>query len=243
MTESIDYYSDPLVNISQNDPLLHREKLSLKLIQHIYQTGNKVVDIGCGEGKFLLKLQENGIPAKGCDFSKGYVKKCQSKKLDVIFADTNKSFPYNDKEFDIVYCGEVLEHMVNPDHFIQECFRILKEDGHLILTTPNLLAWYNRILMLGGVQPIPVEYSTIDSSVGAGIWKSFKKRMTPVGHIRVFTFDALRDILKMHGFTIKTVQSAIFDTGFPKVLWPLEHLFCLRPSMGSNFIALAQKKK
>ena len=53
----------------------------------------------------------------------------------------------------------MIEHLYNPDHMLEECRRVLKPGGLLIISTPNLQAWYNRILFLFGVQPIFYEVS------------------------------------------------------------------------------------
>jgi len=48
-------------------------------------------------------------------------------------------FPFNDNEFDTVLCCEIIEHLtLNPTHMLYEIHRILKPDGCLIITTPNV---------------------------------------------------------------------------------------------------------
>lgn len=48
-------------------------------------------------------------------------------------------FPFKDNEFDVVLCCEIIEHLtLNPTHMFYEAHRILKPDGCLIVTTPNV---------------------------------------------------------------------------------------------------------
>lgn len=51
----------------------------------------------------------------------------------------NYPLPFNDNEFETILNFETIEHLPNPKIFINELYRILKPDGHLVLTTPNIL--------------------------------------------------------------------------------------------------------
>ena len=117
----------------------------------------------------------------------------------------------------------------------------MKKDGYLIISTPNLLAWFNRILVPIGIQPLFVEPSTKSKLVGAGPLKRFKQDSVPVGHVRIFTLSALRDILEMHGFKILEVKGAIYESGFPKNVLKIDKLFSKRPTLSSHLVILAKK--
>ncbi|NEE21973.1 class I SAM-dependent methyltransferase, partial [Streptomyces sp. SID7499] len=62
--------------------------------------------------------------------------------------------PLADGCADAVLFSEILEHLVDPDQALDELRRVLRPGGHLMLSTPNLAAWYNRALLLAGVQPV-----------------------------------------------------------------------------------------
>ena len=79
----------------------------------------------------------------------------------------------------------------------------------LCITTPNLLAWYNRIFIALGISPFFVEYPTTDASVGYSILRS-RKENNPVGHIRIFHSRAVVDLLVKCGFRIHSIQAAEF---------------------------------
>ncbi len=67
--------------------------------------------------------------------------------------------PLADGCADAVLFSEILEHLVDPDQALDELRRVLRPGGHLMLSTPNLAAWYNRALLLAGVQPVFSEVS------------------------------------------------------------------------------------
>lgn len=89
----------------------------------------------------------------------------------------------------------MIEHLINPDHLIEEIYRVLKVDGHLVITTPNLASWYNRLLLLCGYQPcfsdISIKYSPN---------KPFQ--INPCGHLRLYTFNSLVFLLIKYNFNI-----------------------------------------
>ena len=102
-----------------------------------YITPNSsVCDIGCSENPVLLKTLSKKITlGVGLDYS--IPTSCIHKNLNFHSVDLNTfPLPLTAAQFDFVTMLAVLEHLENPHGIIQECFRILKKGGQLILTTP-----------------------------------------------------------------------------------------------------------
>lgn len=225
--------------------LLPREHLALQLLKPYLNTGRRFLDVGCGDGFFLTTVQATvpDIELFGIDRSAHQLTRAEAvlNRADLRNADLDQGIPLEDQALDIVYAGETVEHLYNPDLFLKECHRILAPGGVLVLTTPNLCAWYNRILFLLGVQPLFVESSTESSLVGAGLTRSLRRGSVPVGHLRIFNRRAVIDLLERYSFEVVTVQSAVFDA-FPVALQMLDKLFTLVPTLGSIFVILARKR-
>jgi len=152
---------------------------------------------------------------------------CQ--KVDV----SSMNLPFESQTFDIVYMGEVIEHLVDPDFAIKDVRRVLKPSGSLILSTPNLACWYNRLLLLLGIQPIFSEVSTT---------RIFGRPGTiPVGHLRLFTLSALKQFLNYHDFESIKVIGAKFDM-LPKTLKPIDNIFAKVPSFASILVIIARRR-
>ena len=135
--------------------LLPREKKAIEFIKEVSQKEKKFLDAGCGTGEFLSFIKKKfRFEGFGLDYSRDAVNICKKKNLNVKFADLNSKIPFKKDSLDIVYAGEVIEHLYNPDRFLEEVRKVLKKGGYLILTTPNLCSWYNRILFLLGIQPV-----------------------------------------------------------------------------------------
>ncbi len=226
-------------------PLLHREKIALNLIKETKINQGILVDLGCGNGDFLKKVKRKfgSLDLKGFDFSRREVEEARKNGFDVSWADFEKEIPLGSKKVDIVYAGEVIEHLYNPDAFLDNCNKIIKKGSYLIISTPNLAAWFNRILLVFGIQPIFLEPSTKSKLIGAGILARFKKDATPVGHVRIFTYRALKDLFEANGFEIVTTKGAIFDEGFPKPILLIDSIFSHFPRLSANFVMLAKKVK
>lgn len=215
-------------NLSEND-LLRLSLIPEKKLE-------KILDVGCGGGELTKKIKERTCAETyGVDISS---KNCQIAKRKGIItkeADLNDKIPFTDKFFDLVFAGDVIEHLVNPDKFLKEVKRVLKEKGILIVITPNLASWHNRILLLFGIMPYGLEASTENIKIG---FRFFKRIMVhkPVGHLRGFTLAALKDLLTYHGFTVeKAIGKSVVS--LPRVF----KLFNFFPSLSSYVIVRAKK--
>jgi len=79
---------------------------------------------------------------------------------DVASPDLNTiQLDLEDNSADFVLLCEVIEHLYNPDLVLSECRRVLKKNGTLVLTTPNLASWFNRILLVTGYFPMNMDIS------------------------------------------------------------------------------------
>jgi 2-polyprenyl-3-methyl-5-hydroxy-6-metoxy-1,4-benzoquinol methylase len=244
----IDFY-DELHNKADDRAIYHREIIALKELEKLLNQQNricKVIDVGCGHGTFLKVLSEK-FKAKlnlyGTEFSEHQLQSA-SKTVPVaefVQANFSEGLPYEKDFFDVVYSGEVIEHLYNPDHFVSELNRILSNNGTLILSTPNLCNWISRIFFLLGVYPIFYESSTKNSKYGFGFLRSIKRQSIPVGHIRLMNLDALKCLLTDQGFEIQKVKGFTFS-GFRGILLMIDKLFSHFPGSSSGFVIVAKKK-
>jgi 2-polyprenyl-3-methyl-5-hydroxy-6-metoxy-1,4-benzoquinol methylase len=101
-----------------------------------YQKNGRLLDIGCGGGKFLLSMQHLGWQAEGVEFNQSAVETCRNSGLRV-FQGEIKAAAFPDNSFDVITARHVIEHIPNPRGFIAEIYRILKPGGLMVLMTPN----------------------------------------------------------------------------------------------------------
>lgn len=107
----------------------------------------KILDIWCWNGNMLREIQALWYyNLYWCD---GFTK--NEKLLNMIkFEQTNlnEPLPYEENTFDVILLTEVIEHMEYPNLLFKEIHKILKADGVVIVSTPNILSMPSRILYL-----------------------------------------------------------------------------------------------
>ena len=99
--------------------------------------GQKILEIGCGEGSLLGMLRGNH-QVWGVDISESGVQKTRDKGIPCHHADaSNETLPFGAGFFDIVITLETIEHVENPHRMLWEIKRVLKENGALLISIPG----------------------------------------------------------------------------------------------------------
>lgn len=201
----------------------------------------RVLDLGCGDGFFLDLCRQSGagaVRSAGIEVSASAAETVRSKGFECSAQSVERPFPYEDGAFDLVFAGEVIEHVLDPDALLAEAYRVLAPDGTLLLTTPNLAAWFNRLFLLFGITPMFVEHS-YRATYGPA-FSLFGRVGRPVGHLRIFTWLPLREVLKQNRFSIVS-RRASGCLPYP-VFHAIDRAVArLSPALGANFIVLARK--
>ena len=186
----------------------------LKLLRGI-RSGN-LLDIGCGNGSFTIECARV-IGAKelcGIEIAEEKAKEAKSKGIEVLVRDASANFPFDDEYFEVIVANQVLEHVIDIDNMLRESKRVLKRDGVLVLSTPNLCSLLQRLLVFVGRQPTTLHVSEIQ--VG-----NFLKGVKASGHVHAFSPPALSDLVQYHGFKIERfvgVGFYPFGAGLARVL-------------------------
>ena len=198
MTREI-HYQDKSVNYG----IAHtRLKRILDLVGGI--SGKKVLDIGCARGYVGSRIKAMGNYVVGVDIAESAVKEAE-KVLDKTYVfDLEGSWPDLGNKFDLAILPEILEHVFDPIEVLKKVFSALDDDGEIIITTPNLLLWTNRIKIMFG----KFEYTD--------------QGLMDFGHIRFFTYKYLNKVLKDSGFKIEKENHIIFPGKLTRFLksWP-----------------------
>jgi methionine biosynthesis protein MetW len=203
-----------------------------------------IIDIGCGRG-FLLRTLMNRDPslvAYGVEVSQAQAREARSAGITVFEQNVETGIALPDQSVDVAVLGEVIEHVFDPDACIEEVRRILRPGGALIVTTPNLASWLNRILLCLGVQPVFSETST-RKKYGHWLRALGQGKDTVQGHLKLFTLGALTQMLADLGFE---VVSATGHKCYMLEEHPLanvvESIFRMRASLASGFVVIARKR-
>lgn len=204
-----------------------------------------VLDVGCGDGAFASFIGEivGDTELYGLDIAPEAAAKACARGVRALALDLDEEvLPFDENTFDVVICGEVIEHLYDPDHLLEEIHRVLKPDGICIITTPNLASWYNRIALLFGFQPFWTEVSLF-YNVGKLFRGGCGSGNGLSGHIRNFVPRALKELLRIHRFELLKVRGAHQCANFPLWLRPVERVLTVLPELSSNVIVACRPVK
>jgi SAM-dependent methyltransferase len=139
----------------------------------------KLLEVGFGNGTTLARLREFGWDVAGVEFDAVSIDLARSLNLDVHLGSIEDA-AYPSGTFDAVVASHVIEHLPDPGSFFRECYRVLKKNARLVLTTPNA------------------------SSVGHRLFAANWRGLEPPRHLHVFGPKALSMLARDAGF--KEVQ-------------------------------------
>ncbi len=99
--------------------------------------GEAVLDLGCGLGDFAGELAAHGGLVTGCDVAETALALARGRHPGIEFVLTGaEELPFADESFDVVWAGEVLEHVQDLLGLLGEVRRVLRPGGRLLLSTP-----------------------------------------------------------------------------------------------------------
>lgn len=119
----------------------------------------KVLDIGVGDAVYESLLSKEALRKAeiyGVDISDEQLKRAEKFLIELKVIDLNEEkIPFRLGLFDIVIVSEILEHVFYPDKVLKEAVRVLKRNGHLVLTYPNSGSLQMRLsLLFTGTSPL-----------------------------------------------------------------------------------------
>jgi 2-polyprenyl-3-methyl-5-hydroxy-6-metoxy-1,4-benzoquinol methylase len=154
-----------------------------------YKHGGRLLDLGCAVGVFLSLAKEEGWEVCGVDVSE-YAISCAKKHCEAeVHAGELADIGFPDASFDVITMWDVVEHFDRPGETLREVHRILKEDGIILLDTPNEGSLLRKVAR--GIYKVSggrISYPT--------------RKLYHEYHRYYFTESTLRRILEAAGFAI-----------------------------------------
>lgn len=168
------------------------------------QKWSKIVEVGCGTGYGSAVLASDA-KITAFDISKqaiSYAVKVHPGPDYVVGSAT--ALPLSDESVDTIVSFEVIEHLTEPEEFLDECKRVLRKDGAIMLSSPNPGYLLNLIKhrLLG--KPIPRK-----------IWEG------NIYHVREFSYDDMLRLLSRKGFEVRRAMGQTFPIPFARQVFAL----------------------
>ena len=217
-------------------PVIHNAQAKILRPVAASSLPSRLLDIGSGAGVGAALIAKTAsIEHVVCiDLSVPALAEVRKRDFSPLVASAEgHKLPFPDKSFDIVMIDEVIEHLVDTDSIMEEIHRVLTDQGQLLISTPNLASWFNRIALLFGIQPAfsEVSFKKVYGRPGTGI----------VGHLRLFTKRALTAFVEDNGFhNTKTVGVPFPE--LPKFVRPIDTFLSKFPSIAGGLVMRADKQ-
>lgn len=137
-SSNLSYYSK--IAESQNYWIEDSNLVHKEIILQIEQS-SKVLEIGCGESSILKFNEAFCEKYTGIDFSKEILDKNKKRYPKAKFSVIDDPVKYNfeSKSFDFVFSVFVIEHTVYPNKFLDECIRLVSDNGKVLILAPNYI--------------------------------------------------------------------------------------------------------
>ena len=177
------------------------------LIKHWIKPDSRILDLGCGDGTVLYRLQkELGISGYGLEIDAHNITECIRKGINVIEQNLDlglNNFP--DQSMDLAIMLQTLQAVKRPDHLLEEMLRIAHA---AIVTFPNFSHWRCRIqLSMKGKMPVS---------------KAIPHQWYSTPNIHLCTFQDFEALCRKMGISIisRSVINSQKKTSFFATLWP-----------------------
>ena len=152
------------------------------LLAHVH-AGERVLDLGCGEGSFAAALARAGAQVLCADVAEEPLRRARAANpgLETTLIEPEGDWPLADASFDAVWAGEVIEHVADVARWLSELRRVLRPRGALLLSTPAH----------GGLELLRLALSP----------RAREQHLDPRSdHLRLYTASALRALIADFGF-------------------------------------------
>lgn len=172
-----------------------REHEALQLIGR----GKTLLDIGCGNSIIAELTRDRFLHAVGLDICMQPLTLLRSRNMSALQSNLNRSgIPLKDGSVDTVVCLDVIEHVFDPLQLVREVWRVLRDGGEFILTTPNtrFIRHLSQLIFKGRSPRTNLDQEGYDG-----------------GHLHYFTFADLKHLLTRFDFEI------VAERGFAKRIY------------------------
>lgn len=182
-----------------------------------------VLDVGCGEGILGKRFKDLGITVTGIEKDQRSSKEAEKYLDRVICCDIERNEPgLEEKSFDCMIFGDILEHVYDPQKFLREYKRYLKDNGIVIASIPNIRYYKVIIRLLFG------SWDYVDSGI------------LDASHVRFFTLINIKEMFSEAGFKIISVgRNIVASRGFR--LFNFIFLNLLREFLVYQYYIVAEK--
>ena len=155
-------------------------------------SGKRVLDVGCSSGYLSEPLSQRGNTLVGIELDPDAAREAELLCERVLVGDLETmELPLEPASFDVVLCGDVIEHLRDPGAALARLRPFLKPAGTLVVSTPNIANWAMRLSLL------------------AGRWRYTDRGFLDRTHTHLFTRRTLVETIERAGYRVQRVDFSV----------------------------------
>lgn len=196
---------------------------------------SRAADIGCRSGaEAAYYRQQAGVAEMhGFDIAEPALRAAAARGIVThVWVSGREPCPAPDEFFDAIVAGDVIEHLEDTDVFLEELRRVLRPEGRLIVTTPNLAWWWSRLRLLFGKIP---------ESAASVSWRHSLDRAVDRKHLRVSVVGEWRHLFVAHGFDVASIAGYHYPDLLRSPFRPVDALLSRRPTLAHSALFVLRK--
>jgi methionine biosynthesis protein MetW len=162
--------------------------LRVEAAANILHPGQRLLDVGCGDGTLGMLVRNRFEEIYGVDISDKAIEVAQRRGIKAYKVNLNvEALPFEDNYFDSITCLATLQLIYDINTMLREFNRVLKPDGELVLTVPNMRAYWRifKLVVLGYFPRTSLDPEGYDG-----------------GTLHYFCYRNLKDLLEKSGFKV-----------------------------------------
>jgi 2-polyprenyl-3-methyl-5-hydroxy-6-metoxy-1,4-benzoquinol methylase len=175
-----------------------------------------ILDVGCSSGYLARPLAASGARVVGLELDAAAAAEARQVCEDVLVGDVESmQLPFALASFDVVLCGDLVEHLRDPGATLARLRAFLRPAGRLVLTTPNVANWAMRLSLL------------------AGRWRYTDRGILDRTHTHLFTRKTLVETIEGAGYRVleRDHTAPVPIVGTPAIERAAHAIASVRPSL------------
>jgi 2-polyprenyl-3-methyl-5-hydroxy-6-metoxy-1,4-benzoquinol methylase len=155
-----------------------------------------VLDVGCAAGDTAQALVARGCTVSGVDIDAASAEPAREVLEELVIADIDRSplsEHFKPESFDAIIFGDVLEHLIDPWSALRDAATLLRPEGRILVSIPNVANAAVRLALL------------------QGNWDYTDKGLLDRTHLRFFTLESFCELLESAGLAIEVLRATVLD--------------------------------